>query len=1019
MKAGERIILYQKVLLVVLLVLLLIPTTSYAASNKNVCNIVYSNGTYYGGGGSGVTGKEDDPVELSLNYDEIVVAFGSNAASSKFELPFCFKVVSGGSGMKYAKYQITVLDVEKKVIFKRLAASNNLEDFKVTPNKKVEGYNYVQPGAIYNDNFTNMGFRAPFYKIEATIKFNGNKKIEGVLGNSTLNTNNSIEANKASNPQVYVLCVDGLSESETIKFSSGQVSNKATVVVKEEDPGVIFSDDNVKKYLVQSSNSIKDMTMGGSTYSFSGGTTEVIYNFWGVTSEILNDNETNAIEGIIAKVLISIGSVFRAIVTAVGGPDLTIDALIFNQYENTILDFWGGNGTYVDLFTAIINGWFGAFRSITAFVLVIVLVAMGVRAILLSGTPNQKKISDMFVGWIIAVALLYFGPYFLKYAVTMNDTFVDALRSSSKYSIYSVYNTDFLNKYDLENNMQLAEDSEIVKVEDMLMKLYSKIEEELENNTEELEEAERKIERFNNSFIMSTFYEDTRVVEVRPGGAEISRKIRTAQTIIKRRINEKLNKGETVDEEAVREIVGTVATRIDNAPGGLLAGADDITDALLEYSQAYAKKLELESDLRATETAIALANKGIDLESTMKVRAGETRRVIYVLVWFILIYQLVVLLFIYYKRLVIVGVLIVIYPLAVMVYAIEKLMGIDKPKSFKTWMSEYLVNVFVQTVHALVYIMLVEAGLRVYEDDEDNWLLFLIAVLAIFPMESVIRSLMGMKSQSAEAKDRLNLKKMLGYGIALSGAKKVIGTEKQVEAAYAARAAEIAKKQAKQDKNRAFGRKVMDNATLKFAKNDSQIAAARARIAERDARRAKADKERAKKRERARKRLERNKNIAKWTQGVRNVAAVSDGLTTAAAMGFDASDFSVGFSTAGWISGKSKNVKVKKDNSEVKTPVNDRQRADYVEDMATRRNKKAMEHSGETGSNVDSSNSVGGGTGTPQSGVNPIVHSQSRGGSNPIQDKFRSQLGVEMPGGENQIEVSVDSPDYTFTENNE
>ena len=1007
MKTEKRKIFYNKVLLFVLLVLLLVPSISYAASNKNVCNIVYANGTYYGGGSS-ATGEEDNPVSFSLNYDEIVVSFGSNAASTKFELPFCFKIVDGGSGMKYGKYQVTVLDEEKKVIFKRLAASNSLDNFLVTPNKKVEGYNYAQPGGVYNDNFTNMGFRAPFYKIEATIKFGGNKRIESVLGNSTLNQNNSAAANMASNPQVYVFCVSGLSESETIKFSSGQVSNKATVVVKEETSGVIISNDNVKKYLVQSSNSIKDMTMGGATYSFSGGKAEVIYNFWGVTSEILNDNETNSMEEIIAKVLISIGSVFRAVVTAVGGPSLTIDALIFNQYDNTILDFWGGTGTYVDLFTSVINGWFRAFRIFAAFALVIILVAMGVRAISLAGSPNQKKIPDMFAGWVIAVGLLYFGPYFLKYAVTMNDTFVNALRSASKYSIYSVYNTDFLNKYDLENNMQLAEDSEIVKVEDTLMKLYSQIEEDLETSTEELEDVERKIQRFNNSFILDLFYKDTRVVEVKPSGREISRTIAMAKSVIE----SKIRAGEVVDVEQINAIVGTIATRIDNAP----FGAGTVNDALLEYAQAYAKKQELEKDLEATERAIALANKGIDLESTMKIRAGETYRVIYVLVWFVMIYQLVVLLFVYYKRLVIVGVLIVIYPLAVMVFAIEKLMGIDKTKSLKTWISEYLVNVFVQTVHALVYIMLVEAGLRVYEDDEDNWLLFLVAVLAIFPMESVIRAMMGMKSQSAEMKDRLNLKRMLGYGIALSGVRKVIGTESQVEAAYAAKAAEIAKKQATQDKNRAFGRKVMDNATMKFAKNDSQIAAARARIAERDEKRAKADQERAKKREQARKRMERNKNIAKWTQGVRNVAAVSDGLTTAAAMGFDAEDFSVGFNTAGWISGKSKNVKAKKDTPEVKTPVSDRQRASYAGDMATRRNQKAMEHAG-ANSNIDGSNTMDGGNSGGSHNVDPVSHSRGGNNSNPIQDRFRAQLGVDMSDGNGKTDINVNKPNYTFTEN--
>ena len=1012
MKIEKFSLKFNKILLLVLAMFLIIPTTSFAASNKTVCNITYANGTYYGGGAS-ATGTEDNPVSLSLNYDEIVVSFGSNAASTKFEFPFCFKLVDGGSGMKYGKYQVTVLEEEKKVIFKRLAASNSMDSFLVTPNKKEEGYNYAQPGAVYNDNFSNMGFRPPFYKIECTLKFGGNKKIETVLGNSTLNENNSGAANQASNSQVYVFCVSGLSESQTIKFSSGQSSNSATVVVKETETGLIFDDDDVKKYLVQGTNTIKDITSGGTTYTFSGSTAEVIYSFWGITSEILNDNETSSIEEVIAKVLISLGSIFRAIVTAVGGPDLTIDALIFNQYDDTILDFWGGKGTYVDLFTSVINGWFGAFRAIAAFMLVIILVAMGVKAILLAGTPNQKKIQGMFAGWVIAVGLLYLGPYFLKYAIVMNDTFVDALRSASKYSIYSVYNTDFLNKYDLETNMQLAEDSETVKVEDTLMKLYSQIEDDLETTTAELEDAERRIQNFNNNFILDLFYKDTRVVEVKASGREISRTISRAKSVIEARIRA----GENVDEEYINTLIGEVATRVDNAP----FGENTVKDALLDYAQAYAKKQELENDLEATEKAIALANKGIDLESTMKSRAGETYRVVYVLVWYIMIYQLVVLLVVYYKRLVFVGVLIVIYPLAVMVYAIEKLMGIDKPKSFSTWLKEYLVNVFIQTIHALVYIMLVEAGLRVYEDDEDNWLLFLFAVLAIFPMEGIVKAIIGMKAKSAEDKDRLNLKKMLGYGIAISGVRKIVSSGAQVEARYNAEEAARQKKYANQDKNREFGRVVADKYTMRQGEKHGKIDEAKAQIAERNKQRAKADEERAKKRAAAKKNRERRMQIAKKVQVARNAAAVADAITTAGAMGFDASDFKVGFSTAGVITGKSRNYKAKKRAPTVSDPRGDSQRASYAEDMAARRNKYAEE---KAGSSIPSTS-----TSTPNSQEpqevpnNPIVQNapaqHNNGGSSPIQDQIRQNLGIDMSDGKRENDVNVDNPNYTFTEHEE
>ena len=38
-------------------------------------------------------------------------------------------------------------------------------------------------------------------------------------------------------------------------------------------------------------------------------------------------------------------------------------------------------------------------------------------------------------------------------------------------------------------------------------------------------------------------------------------------------------------------------------------------------------------------------------------------------------------------------------------------MGISKPKSLSTWMTEFTLNVFIQTAHALMYVTLVESGL--------------------------------------------------------------------------------------------------------------------------------------------------------------------------------------------------------------------------------------------------------------------------------------------------------------------
>lgn len=478
MKNVKRIIL-----VLMMFAILLIPSVVFA-EKRNVENM--SQNTI------------DTPLEISLDDEETVIKY-----SEKFKFPFYFKIV--GSSSDFVKFKISVDEEKKTITFDRKATSTGLQQFKVSPHKKEEGFNYAQPGAIFNDLYNKLFFKQPLYKIESIMTLSNGKVIKTVLGNSTgFQSDDNLTGNTISNERIYVFAKSGLAENHTMMFSSDQIENASYITVEEEGR---FGRESVKKYLIKSASSIQDVTsVSKETYEFSGASADVVYAFWGLTSEILNDNETNTIEEILTKILLSVGSVFRGVITAVGGENLTIDSLIFNQYENTKIGFWDGGGTYVDVFTSVINGWHNAFTKWTAYILVIILVAVGIRAILLAGTPNQKKIQGMVVGWIIAAALLYIGPMFLKYAVMINDAFVATLRDQSQYSIYSVYNTDFLEKYKINFDMQLGEDSETVKLEDQLMGLYGVIEEDLEKNETKKKELEAKLNDYDSSAFWSFFW---------------------------------------------------------------------------------------------------------------------------------------------------------------------------------------------------------------------------------------------------------------------------------------------------------------------------------------------------------------------------------------------------------------------------------------------------------------------------------------------------------------------------------
>jgi hypothetical protein len=91
---------------------------------------------------------------------------------------------------------------------------------------------------------------------------------------------------------------------------------------------------------------------------------------------------------------------------------------------------------------------------------------------------------------------------------------------------------------------------------------------------------------------------------------------------------------------------------------------------------------------------------------TLEVRFKETDRPIYAIAWFILMLQTFSLVFMYYKRIIVLLLLIVLFPIVMAVYVVDKA-GDGKSQSLKTWFQEFIANTTIQFVHALVYISIV------------------------------------------------------------------------------------------------------------------------------------------------------------------------------------------------------------------------------------------------------------------------------------------------------------------------
>jgi len=126
----------------------------------------------------------------------------------------------------------------------------------------------------------------------------------------------------------------------------------------------------------------------------------------------------------------------------------------------------------------------------------------------------------------------------------------------------------------------------------------------------------------------------------------------------------------------------------------------------------------LEEYLELTEQKLVLGvAQTSTLETAMRVKmifsiingsAGE--KVTNLILFCMLVYYTIKFCFIYGKRMLTVGFLIAISPLVTITYAIDKA-GDGKAQAFQTLMREFLINVFIQPIHALLFMIFIFTAL--------------------------------------------------------------------------------------------------------------------------------------------------------------------------------------------------------------------------------------------------------------------------------------------------------------------
>lgn len=147
------------------------------------------------------------------------------------------------------------------------------------------------------------------------------------------------------------------------------------------------------------------------------------------------------------------------------------------------------------------------------------------------------------------------------------------------------------------------------------------------------------------------------------------------------------------------------------------------------------------------------------------------------IMYLVLVYYLVKFLLTYIKRFFVIGILIVISPIVGISYALQK-----RQQALKTWVVEFTTNVFIQSIHALLYTLLVSIGIDMMaKSPVRGTFLALICIGFIFTGEKLIKKMFkANKARSVKGLNESTAAAIGGYYATKALTKTVIGGTKKV-----------------------------------------------------------------------------------------------------------------------------------------------------------------------------------------------------------------------------------------------
>lgn len=405
------------------------------------------------------------------------------------------------------------------------------------------------------------------------------------------------------------------------------LSSRYTIVLKE----IGNEENNSVAIEVTPNNSenpedIKNISMGGQTEQV----------------EVPIDDRVQVlspIERLIGGMLTAIANGLNSIISIIFAEKINIDKLVFNHYPETQISFFRGTGRSSSIIwgeggiSDTVSFWYSIFRKIAIVVYMIILAYMGIRIMLASTGREMEKYKSLFMYWCAGVAILFFYPYVMKYAIQLNNTAV-RLVDNSKAMILG------------DNNKSLG---------------------------------------YNPSAPV------------------------------------------LVDSTNADTDTGSNAN-------------DDSSNSEIGESQKTTDPVTINFDVSPFNTP----SKGsTDYMAVISQKANSTHSFAISLTYLILTWQLITLIVFYYKRVFTVALLITIFPLVAMSFAIDRVAD-GKSQAFSKWNKEFILNVFIQTFHAIVYVFVcgtVSVTMGSGNNSSMDYVLIITGITFLFTGEEIMKKI--------------------------------------------------------------------------------------------------------------------------------------------------------------------------------------------------------------------------------------------------------------------------------------